>query len=157
MKTQGTDLYLIDPLNNQLLDVGCVTEITGIDATIEQIETTCLQNLDRTYVSGLSTPGAASFTVNTDTANPTHIRLHQIKQAGETVKWAIGLSDSPGTPPTVAVDSDGADFTLPNSRSWIVFEGFMNSFPFSFGLNAVVQSAIGVQVSGGIELIPATA
>ena len=47
------------------------------------------------------------------------------------------------------------EFVTPTSRSWILFEGFMNSFPFSFGLNAQVTSTVGIQVSGEPELIPA--
>lgn len=155
VKTQGTDLYAIDPDTGELLDVGCVTEISGIDSTIDQIETTCLNSTAREYEAGLATPGAASFTINTDPSNPTHVRLHQIKTAGKKTKWAIGWSEAPGVPPTTESDSNGDyDFDLPGTRSWIVFDGFMNSFPFSFALNAVVTSSIGIQVSGDPELIP---
>lgn len=148
LKTQGTDLYFIDPDTGELMDVGCVTEISGIDTTIEQIETTCLQENTRTYVAGLATPGAASFTINTDTSNPVHIRLHQLKTAGTVLQWAIGWSDGVAPPTVTTVSPDVFEFTLPSTRSWITFEGFMNAFPFSFALNAVVTSAIGIQVSG---------
>lgn len=49
-------------------------------------------------------------------------------------------------------DSNGT-FNLPTSRSWITFDGFMNSFPFNFALNAVVTSDVGIQVSGDPEVI----
>lgn len=156
VKTQGTDLYVIDPDTGTVIDVGCVTEISGIDTTIEQIETTCLQENARTYVAGLATPGAASFTINTDPSNPAHIRLHNLKTSGATLKWAIGWSEAPGTPPTVnTISPDVFEFTLPGTRSWITFDGFMNSFPFSFALNSVVTSQIGIQVSGEPLLTPA--
>lgn len=151
-KTQGSDLYLVDPEDNTLIEVGCVTSIDGIDTTLEQIETTCLSSSARTYEAGLATPGTATFGINTDPKDASHLRLHQLKVAGTTLKWALGWSESPGTAPTV--DSQG-DFVLPPARSWITFEGFMNSFPFSFQQNAVVQSTVGIQVSGEPVLIPA--
>jgi hypothetical protein len=152
VKTQGTDLYVIDPEDNSVLKVGCVTSIDGIDTAIEQIETTCLESPARTYESGLATPGTASFGINVDPKDESHLRLHQLKVAGTTLMWALGWSESPNTPPTV--DSN-ATFNLPSSRSWLVFEGFMNSFPFSFAQNAVVQSTVGIQVSGEPTLVPA--
>jgi hypothetical protein len=149
VKTQGTDLYAIDPDDGSLIEVGCVTSIDGIDTTIEQIETTCLSATARTYVSGLATPGSASFGINTDPSDDSHIRLHQLKTAGTSLKWALGWSDGTADP---TVDSALA-FVLPTSRSWITFEGFMNSFPFSFAQNAVVQSTVGIQISGDPALV----
>src|SRR5690606_29036882 len=98
----------------------------------------------------------ATFGINVDPKDASHVRLHQLKTAGTTLQWAVGWSEDPGTPPTVEQDSDGEYvFVTPESRSWILFEGFMNSFPFSFALNAVVESTVGIQVSGEPELIPA--
>ena len=104
----------------------------------------------------MATPGTATFGINVDPKDASHVRLHQLKTAGTTLQWAVGWSEDPGTPPTVTTDSDGEYvFDTPSSRSWILFEGFMNSFPFSFALNAVVESTVGIQVSGEPELIPA--
>ena len=69
----------------------------------------------------------------------------------------MGWSEDPGTPPTIITDSSGEyDFDLPDTRSWIVFDGFMNSYPFSFAQNTVVTSTIGIQVSGEPLLVPKT-
>lgn len=163
VKTQGTGFWAMVPETGELIDVGCVTAIDGIDATVEQIETTCLNALARTYEAGLSTPGAASFTIYTDPSDPNHIRLHQLKVAGQSLQWAVGFREElngapvvPGTPPTSAVDSDGEYvFVLPGSRAWIVFEGYMSAFPFSFAQNTVVQSSVSIQISGEPELVPA--
>lgn len=165
MKTQGTDLYAIDPKDSSLITVGCFTSLDGIDTSIDQIETTCLNSKAREYEAGLSTPGTASFGINIDPANAAHVRLHQLKTAGTKLQWAVGLSDGldendDGIPPTVeatAGDDGVRDFVLPATRSWITFEGYMNSFPFAFALNDVVKSTIGIQVSGEIALVPKTA
>lgn|SRR5690606_22768423 len=156
MKTQGTDLYAIDPADGSLITVGCPTSIDGIDTSIEQLETTCLNSLARTYEAGLATPGAASFGINVDPKDESHLRLHQLKTAGTTLKWAVGWSESPGTEPTITTNSDGEyEFVTDDARSWILFDGYMNSFPFSFALNAQVASTVGIQVSGEPELVPA--
>lgn len=148
-KAQGTQLYTIDPADDSILAIDCVLNIDGVDTSIEQIETTCLESLARTYEAGLATPGTASFGINTDPGEATHLRLHQLKTAGTTLKWAIGWSDGTA-PPTV--DSAG-DFDLPTARSWLTFEGYMNSYPFTFAQNSMVNSSIGIQVSGEPALV----
>lgn len=154
IKSQGTDLYTIDPATGALLDVGCITSLDGIDTAIDQIETTCLNSLSRTYEAGLATPGAATFGLQFDPADVNHVRLHQLKTAGTQLKWAIGFSDGV-VAPTIGTDSSGEyEFVLPPTRSWLVFDGYMNSFPFTFGLNTMVTSTVGIQVSGEPVLIP---
>lgn len=154
IRSQGTDLFAIDPADGSLLDVGCITSIDGIDTAIDQIETTCLNNLTRTYEAGLATPGAATFGLQFDPADTAHIRLHQLKTSGTTLQWVIGFSDGTVNP-TVGTDSAGDDeFVLSPTRSWLSFEGYMNSYPFTFGLNTMVTSTVGIQVSGEPVLIP---
>ena len=154
VKTQNTSLYFIDPDTGAASDVGCVTQIDGIDSSRDQIETTCLTSGDREYVAGLGTPGTASFTINVDPSNAVHVRMYQLKQRGDVLKWALGWGDGAldsngmiSMDPPTGVDSDG-DFILPTTRSWLEFQGYLSSFPFSFALNAVVTSAIGIQISG---------
>lgn len=145
---QRTVLYTIDPADDSVLVVGCVTNIDGIDTTIEQVETTCLADSARSYMAGLATPGTASFGINFDPSDASHVRLHQLKVAGTTLQWAVGMSDGTAAP-TVFVDSQGdGTFVFPTTRSYIEFEGFMNSYPFTFALNSPVQSTVGIQVSG---------
>lgn len=150
IKTQGTKLYAVDPDSETLIEVGCVTSIDGIDTTNEQIETTCLDDTARTYVSGLATPGNATFGVNFDPDDATHIRMHELKIAGTILEWVVGFSDGIIDP---EIDSGGT-WDLSGTRSWIRFQGFMTSFPFSFAENAVVQSTIGIQISGEPGLFP---
>jgi hypothetical protein len=149
IKTQGTQLYFIDPDNFAVVQVGCVTTITGLTAARDQIETTCLDSDARTYEAGMATPGAAQFTVNFDTGDVSHTRLHELYVAGTKVDWALGWSDGVA-PPT----SDSTAFTLPSTRSWIEFNGYISDLPFDFALNAVVTSNISIQVSDFPVLVP---
>lgn len=159
VRTQGTDLFFLDPDTDQVMDVGCVTSIDGVDSARDQIDRTCLKNVDRVFDPGLGTPGQATFGLNTDPSDPIHVRLFQLKQRGDTLKWVIGWGDGPREPdgtidlPPTGVDSDG-DFILPDGRSWLLFNGYQASFPFTFALNAVVTSSVGLQLSGSQALIP---
>lgn len=151
VRTQGTDLFAIDPDSGEIIDVGCITSISGVDTSIEQVETTCLNDSARSYIAGLATPGTATFGIQTDPQNANHVRLLELKNAGTTLSWAIGWSDGTDAP---TVDALTDDFDLPTTRSWLTFEGFMNSYPFEFALNSVVTSNIGIQVSGEPVLVP---
>lgn len=152
VRTQGTDLYTIDPQDGTIITVGCITAIDGLDSSVDQIDTTCLNATTRTFIPGLATPSTATFSIYTDPDDETHIRLLELKNSGDVLQWAIGWAD--GTAGPSGTESDGG-FDLPTTRSWLVFEGYMNSFSFSFAQNSVVTSTIGIQVSGEAVLVGA--
>lgn len=150
--TKGTSLYFIDPDTCAVVEVGCITSFDGLDVPIDQVETTCLQDLVRSYMSGLGTPGTATFGINFDPQDPSHIRLQEIKASGSpTMFWAVAWGDGTAAP----VAGSPCDFdTFPTTRTYIEFEGFINSFSFSFALNSAVTSTVGIQVSGDPTLHP---
>lgn len=151
-KTQGTRLYAVDPTDGSLITVGCVTSISGVSAPRDSIETTCLEADAKTFESGMMSPGSASFGLNFDPADVTHVRLHEIYSTDKSpvMKWAIGFSDGTAAP---TIDSSD-DFVLPGTRSWITFEGFITDVPFDFALSSVVKSTVAVQVSGAPVHVP---
>jgi len=157
-KTQGTELYFIDPATDEVMKVGCVTSVTGLTAARDQIETTCLEDQARSYEAGLATPGQAQFGINFDPEDESHVRLHELYVEGVNVPFALGWSDGTGIAPTVTapVGDEPAEFTLPATRSWITFDGFISDLPFDFSQNAVVASTVSVQVSGFPVLTPKT-
>lgn len=157
MRTAGTTLWLLDPdAACAALQVGCPTNISGLDSTIDQIETTCLEDFARTYEAGLATPGTATFTINFEPQDESHTRLLALKKAGTSVQWAIGFPESQDVP-TGTTDSEGeCEFDLPTTRSWVTFEGFVNSFPLDVPLNGVFTVNVGVQISGDPDIYPAT-
>lgn len=153
LRSQGTHLYFIDPATGEVMQVGCPTSIDGISAPIEQVETTCLDDQARTYIPGLKAPGPASFTLQFDPQDPSHIRLNELYNTNTTVQWALGLSDGTSAP---SADSAG-EFLLPPDRSWLLFEGYVSDFPFTIALNTTVQSTLSVQVSGERVVVPRSA
>lgn len=148
---QGTQIYFIDPIDDSVVPVICATTFSPGGNPADQIETTCLEDFDRSYEPGLRTPGQASMTINADPENDSHLRMHEMAESNPspTVQWAIGWSDGTAAP---TVGSDGT-FDLPDSRTWFVFEGYISDFPFDFAQNTVVTSNITIQRSGGSEWI----
>ncbi len=148
IKTQGTQLYIIDPdatPGSEILVIDCATSIDGVGGSRDQIETTCLEDIARTYEAGLVTPETVTVTINADPDSPSHLRLHELYVAGTKFDAAIAWGDGTA-PPTV--DTAG-EFDFPTTRSFIaISETYVSNFPFNFALNAVVTSAVTLQLSG---------
>lgn len=158
--TQGTQLYFINPLSSggsEIVEVGCPTAIDGLSMPKENLETTCLGANARTYIPGLATPGTATVTLNFDPSDESHVILSQLWNEDATVQFVIGMADGATPRPDPTLDSTGEEFDLPDTRSWVVFEGFVNDMPLSFALNSTVTSSVAIQVSGAYTVVPRTA
>ena len=143
VKTKGTHLFFINPADDSVIKVGAISSISGINASRDQIETTDLDSEAHTYESGLMSPGAATFSVRFDPKDPGHKTLHDLFVSGTVIKWALGWSDG-----TAAPTQATGEFTLPATRSWLKFDGYVADCPFDFSINSVVNSSIQVQISG---------
>lgn len=152
LNVQGSNLYFIDPEGDSnggtIVEVGCVTTIDGIDASRAQNDVTCISDETRRLEAGLLEPGAATFSINFDTTDESHARLHELYRAGTTLQWALGFSDgtSLGLPVPTGIDTDGG-FIFPTTRSFLEFEGYLTSFPWNLAIGAKVTNSIGIQVS----------
>lgn len=148
LKTQGSNLYIIDPDATggpAVLEVGCVTSLTGISVARDQIDVTCLDSEARIFEPGMATPGTATFNINFDPEDETHIRLYDLWRSGAKFEMALGYSDGSAAPD---LDTAGL-FDLPTTRSWLVFhQVYLSNVPQDLALNSVVTSAVEVQLSG---------
>ena len=158
MSTQGTELYFLDPEGSPdtVTKVGCPVSITGLGGGREQINTTCLDSLEQTFLPGFANPGPIGVTIQFDPTDPSHVRLLEIFQDPNQslLWWALGLSDGFGIPPTSGDSSSG--MTLPATRSWFQFEGYVADFPIDINLNAVYQGTMSIQRSGAAEFTAKT-
>lgn len=152
LPTQGTKVYLKDPLTDQLLQIDCPTGLTIPSAESEQLDATCLDDLDRHFRAGLGNPGVVSLTLNFDPGSASHVRLVQLKKSRENVTWVVGLSDGTTAP---ALDSAG-ELDLPTDRSFVSFEGYVSAVPIDAQLNAFYTMEVSVQMSGDYDLYPKT-
>jgi hypothetical protein len=150
--SQGSKIYFIDPADDSVVAVECATAFNPGGNPADQIETTCLEEFDRSYLPGLRTPGQAALTVNFDPANASHVRIYELSQENPppVLSWVLGFSDGTAAP---TVDSSG-DFVLPTTRSWFPFQGYIADVPFDLAANSVVTSAMSIQRSGSSALIP---
>lgn len=139
--TQGTALFWIKDATTVQKVVA--TSISGISAQRDPIETTDLDANAKTFMPGLMSPGSAQFTVQFDPSNAIHKDLHAAYVVGTSLKWALGWSDGTDVPTATA-----GEFTLPTTRSFISFDGFIQDVAFDFSLNTVVTAQVSVQVSG---------
>lgn len=161
LKTQGTQLFIIDPDNCSVMEIACVTSIDGIAATRDQLESTCLDSAARTYEAGMATPGQMSFTINFDPSEASHNRVYELWQAGTKFEMALGYSDgildSNGDMEAPIVDSDCL-FDLPDSRTFLVMhDSFFANVPQTLALNALVTANVSVQLSGFPDIFRRTA
>lgn len=154
IKTQGTQLYIIDPGASgdaEILVVECATSVDGVGGAREQIETTCLEDIARQYEAGLVTPETVTVTINFDPRNESHVRLHELYREGIKFDMAIAWGDGTDAP-TLA--SDGT-FDFPTSRTFIeALQTYVSNLPFNFALNSVVTSSMTFQLSGFPTLYP---
>lgn len=147
VKTQGTQLFILDPDTTggpSVLAIDCVTALSGLGAEREQIEVTCLENDARTYVGGLQTPGQLTVTVNFDPNVESHYRIYELWKANTNFKFAIAFGDGTAVP---TVDTAG-EFVFATTRTYIEAEGYVSDLPLEASLNSVWTAAIPVQVSG---------
>lgn len=137
---QGTNLYFI---NGAAVVAVAATSISGLSAQRDSLESTDLTMNAKTFMPGLLSPGSAQFSIQFDPSDTTHKALHDAYVAGTSLKWALGWSDGTAAP-TVTL----GEFTLPTTRSFMTFNGFIQDVTFDFGLNSLVTSQVSVQVSG---------
>lgn len=146
LQTQGSQIFVIDPSTTPatVVEVGEVTKIDGIDAPISSVETTTLASDARRYRAGIAEPATASIGILFNPSSETQTQLHALRNAGTTLHWAVGYSDGEIEP---ALNTGGDAFDVAAvARSFVYFDGFMTSWPFTFDVNSVVSSDVGIQL-----------
>lgn len=143
-KTQGTSLYMVTGATTSAL-VGNITSFNPPSPTADEIETTNLASTAKEFVQGLIDYGEGSFELNFDTTSTAHQGLLTTLQAGTSGQWLIGFSDGTDAAPSVTSSAFG---TLPTTRSWIKFTGFIKALPMQGGTNDVLKATLTVRNSG---------
>lgn len=155
VKTQGSELFALVPSKTtpgtfEVMKVECMNNFNGGGNPADQIVIECLDKTSREYMKGLRTPGQATFTIDADPRNDSHVRLHEMAEsddeAYDSIRWALGWSDGMGIAPTV--NSEGDDFELPTNRTWFLFDGYVADFPLDFAANSTVKTNVSIQRSG---------
>lgn len=163
VKTQGTQLFMLYPTREagevtyDVRAVECMNSFDGGGNPADQIVIECLEASSREYLKGMRSPGQATFTIDADPRNDSHINLHEAAESDDemfdNILFALGWSDGPrdadGAQTSVpTVNSAGDDFELPTDRTWFVFDGYVVDFPFDFQSNTTVKTNVQIQRSG---------
>jgi hypothetical protein len=150
VKTQGTELYVSDnvsvPAVPVMVKMKCPTGVSGLGGAADQIDTTCLDDNDRTFEKGLGNPGQVTVPFNLHPNAASHQLLFDLKDSGETLAWLMALSDGTNQP---TLDSDGV-FVPPATRSSVVFDAYISDVNIDVATNEIVRGTLILQRSGTV-------
>jgi Phage tail tube, TTP, lambda-like len=150
LKTQGTELWLIDTVSASaaaVLKFSCPTGISGLGGAGDQLDDTCLDNTsERTYKRGLGNPGQVTVPFNFIPRNASHQVLYTLKSQGLDVDWMIGFSDGTAAP---TLDSNDA-WVVPANRTVASFVGYVSDVNIDVATNEIVRGTLVVQRSGEV-------
>lgn len=151
LKTQGTQLYLLDNAVSpaEVVRITNLTTFDGLGGAASDIDITNFDSLAREYLVGLVDNGTSSFGMNLDPQSAVHQRLLAIR-GGDRFAWAIGMSDGTAAPTIAAGDV----FTLPTTRSWFTFTASVQEATIAFQTDDAVRVQGSLRVSGAITLTP---
>lgn len=149
MKTQGTQLYLIN--NAAIVEVSCATQIGKSGGAVSAVTSHCLATNTPNVDPGTRAETVLNFDINFDPAENSHVVLDELFNSDPTEEtyFAYGYSDGDSAP---TVGSEG--FDLPTDRSFKVFHGFVSDYQETIAGNAVVSASLSVTTAGA-TLVPA--
>lgn len=150
LKTQGSELFLIDTLTSSvaaLVKLACPTGIQGLGGAADQLDDTCLDNTtDRTFKRGLGNPGQVTVPFNFIPSNVSHQLLFDLKDDGSVIDWLICFSDGTADP---TLNSSEA-FDPPANRTSIYFQGYVADVTIDIATNEIVRGTLLIQRSGPV-------
>lgn len=148
VKTQGTELFLIDTSTGTaaVVKMNCPTGISGLGGPADQIDDTCLDADERTYVRGLANPGQVTVPFVFKPQQASHQLLFDLKDAGDNLDWLICLSDGVALP---TLDVNDA-FVVPTDRTCLEFAAYISDINLDIATNEVVRGTLTLQRSGGV-------
>lgn len=148
VRTQGTALYFAAGSPLAINKMTCPTGISGLGGARDQINDTCLDDLDEhSYVAGLANPGAVSVPFVLKPSEADHHLLFELKESGEKIQWVIGLSDGLAAP-TLGLDDE---LELPDDRTTALFTAYVADVDIDIATNEVVRGTLQLQRSGRVN------
>ncbi len=150
VKTQGSELFLVDTLTSSVaavMKMTCPTGITGLGGAADQIDSTCLDDMDdKQFTRGLGNPGQVTVPFNLHPDAASHQTLFDLKAAGDTVGWMICLSDGTPDPTLDSVDA----LVAPAGRTSFGFNAYIADVTIDVATNEIVRGTLTLQRSGAV-------
>ncbi|MCH7337130.1 MULTISPECIES: phage tail tube protein [Acinetobacter] len=120
IKVQKTQVFYFD--GTAIVPVVCAKTIDLGQDSEEDVDVTCLDSDEVDSDAGQVTPGEGSLAIDFDDENSSHLQLLALSKTDpkQTVHWYLGSSHSTDGP-TVT----GGAVTLPTTRTWWEFDGYL--------------------------------
>lgn len=147
IKSQGTELFFVNPDTGVVTKMSCPTGITGLGGAADQVEITCLDSVDKQYSRGLGNSGQVTVPFIMDPTAASHQVLFGLQAAGDTFQWMICLSDGTGTPTANSLDQ----FNALTTRSNVTFDGYISDVTIDVAGNDAVRGTLIIQRSGSLD------
>lgn len=146
IKSQGSELFIVNPSDNSVIKLSCPTGISGLGGPADRIETTCLDAVTKSYVQGLKDPAQVTVPFNFDPRQASHQSVNDLFEAGTETYFMVALSDGVTTP---SADSNG-EFNPLTTRTNAVFFGYIADLNIDIALNDIVKNSMAIQRSGSV-------
>jgi len=147
VKTQGTALYFVD--GSSIVKLSAPTGVSGLGGATDQIETTDLDATeDKTFVSGLGTPGQVSVPFNFKPSEVSQQTLFDLKAGKDVINWLLGLSDGATAPTTIT----SGVINAPTDRTCAGFDAFVADVVIDVATNEIVRGTLTLQRSGPVTM-----
>lgn len=147
IKTQGSNLYVIN--GTEVLKISELVSIDfGSDST-NKIDITSLEDKEtKRYLSGLSDPSEATFSVNLDPAKAEHKKILDLaKEKKDGLAFVIGFSDG-----TADVTGNASAITFPTTRTYAHFTGSMGASSLKSDIDSVWKVDFTITRSSSVSL-----
>lgn len=164
-RTQGTALWVVaptvaNPAIYELIKIGCPLNFKPGTDSKTKIPDTCLEaEYYTSNMTGLADLGQATFDINADPLNPSHVRLKQWEENDTELKFILGWAGpKKGSVKDIVPELTPAtgEVVLPSGRSWNTMTGTIDSFPFDIDGDSLVKSTITIQRKSKVTWVPET-
>lgn len=148
VETKGTKLWFAKS-ESEVLAVACATGITGLGGPADQIESTCLDSVEKEFVRGMLTPSQVNVPFNVIPRSAAHQALlgpGGLKDTGTSISWMIALSDSAATP-TIATSDGRLESADPTTAEFL---GYVADITIDIATNEIVRGTLIIQRSGAV-------
>jgi len=149
IKTQGTRLYFVDQTGSApvVRRMECPSGVQGLGGAADQVDDTCLEELDASSTPGLRRPGQITvpFILKDDQVAGQSALETMYEGDTPTIGWCVALSNGTGEPTLDSAD----EMVAPTDRDGWLFNGYVADLNFDIATNEVVRGTLLIQRVGG--------
>jgi len=144
IKSQKTEIYWASAAT-AVTKLVCPTNISGLGGARDQVDTTCFDDIERTFLPGLGNPGQVTVAFNVHMGELSHEDVLALKASGAVVSWGIYSSDSATAPTAV-----GSVMQTVADRVSAIFSGYVSDVNIDIAGNDIWKGTVTIQRSGEV-------